>query len=132
MNALRTLILIALTLTLTSCSTAYNRAWKNFEDPTPADAFTGKWKGTWTSTYNGHTGGLRAMITRQEGDGYLARFHATYAKVLQFSHHNTFTATRKGEQILFEGENDLGKLAGGIYKYKGTVEGDHFDSTYVA
>jgi hypothetical protein len=114
------------------CATGYNRAWNSFVDPTPDDAFSGKWQGSWLSAYNGHQGGLRAMITQTEEDQYLAQFHATYAKVLQFKHSNVFTARRQGEIIVFEGENDLGKLAGGLFNYYGKVEGAAFTATYKA
>ena len=126
------LLVIAVCSCLTGCATGFKRSWKHFEDPTPADPFTGKWEGTWLSKSNGHNGGLRAIIVHREADVYDARFHATYARVLQFTHGNPFQITRDGDNVAFSGESDLGKLAGGVYRYEGTVVGDHFDSTYEA
>jgi hypothetical protein len=132
----KTIRLISISLLaccFSACSTAYNRAWKTFEDPSPDDAFTGKWRGHWTSGHNGHTGGLRAMITHEEGSAYKARFHATYAKFLQFAYTNILTAEPRGKGVItFKGENDLGKLAGGVFKYEGQVNGPHFKSSYTA
>ena len=44
----------------------------------PADDITGARAGTWTSDADGHTGGLRAIISKKADNQYEAHFHATY------------------------------------------------------
>jgi hypothetical protein len=93
----------------------------------------GRWKGEWRSEWNGHSGGLRCLMTREEEGRYRAWFYSTYAGVLWFQYETLFTVTDEdaGTQR-FEGEQDLGSTIGGLYRYEGRVVHDEFRATYRA
>lgn len=120
-------------LFLTGCGTfKYNRAWSRFEAVPESSHFEGRWKGEWESAWNGHSGKLRCMVSFEEENRYLAWFHSTYG-VFSFRHEVIFTLTEESDcQLQFEGEEDLGKMFGGVYRYRGTVSGDAFRATYAA
>jgi len=127
------LALTVLVLAATGCGSAgFRRSWDAF-DPATAGGMVGRWTGDWESTWNGHAGGLRAVITARDERHVLARFLSTYASVLSFGHDALFHVDAEGEaRWRFAGEQDLGKAFGGVYRYEGTVEGDRFEATYAA
>lgn len=123
------LALLALML-LSGCST-FSRDWKAAAaKPMPANSVEGRWEGKWHSDHNGHTGGLRALVTKLESGQYEARFHATYAVVLSFSSTVNLDVRPAGGLQQFSGSADLGKAAGGLYHYEGKASGTNFFSTY--
>ena len=69
------------------------------------------------------------MTKLSEGQ-YEARFHAKYRKVLSFGYTATLVGSKTNGTFYFSGEADLGKLAGGVYRYKGEVSATNFFSTY--
>lgn len=114
-------------------SLAYDRQWSRFEAPADAGPLTGRWKGSWSSQWNGHEGGLRALIEPDPEGGFLARFHSTYWHVLSFRHECVLQVTAREAGVLeFEGQEDLGTSFGGVYRYRGTVQGDRFEARYTA
>ena len=126
---------IALSLLASSCGALrFNRAWSSYEPADGRSAMEGRWRGEWRSEWNGHSGGLRCVMTRDdEGDDYRAWFYSTYASLLFFQHRTLFRVTaREGEALRFEGDEDLGKAIGGVYRYEGTVEGDSFRAEFHA
>ena len=123
------LALVAL-FVLSGCST-FNRDWKaSSSKPMPAGSVEGRWEGKWHSDHNGHTGGLRALVTKLDSGQYEARFHATYAVVLSFSSTVNLDVRPAGGLQQFSGSADLGKAAGGLYHYEGKASGTNFFSTY--
>ena len=90
----------------------------------------GRWQGRWSSDANGHNGKLLCFVSRQEDGDYAARFKATYKRVLKFSYTVPITVEHTNGVWHFHGEENLGKLAGGIYQYDGTATPTHFHSTY--
>ncbi len=119
-----------LALCLTGCS-SFNRDWGAAgKVPRPPHSIEGRWEGTWKSDANGHADKLRCLLTRVDEGKYEARFHAKYRKVLSFSYTATFKGSHTNDVFSFSGEADLGKLAGGIYHYKGEVNPTNFFSTY--
>ncbi|MAB80362.1 MAG: hypothetical protein CMJ89_13495 [Planctomycetes bacterium] len=124
---------LGLLLFLSGCGTfKYNRAWSRFEAAPQSAGFEGRWKGEWKSDWNGHSGKLRCMVSLEEENRYLAWFHSTYG-IFSFRHKVIFTLTEESDdQLQFEGEEDLGKMVGGVYRYRGTVSGDAFGATYAA
>jgi len=82
------------------------------------------------SDKNGHNGKLRCLITHAENSVYHARFHAKYWKILSFGYTVPLTVQRSNDVFRFVGEADLGKLAGGVYRYDGSVARTNFHSTY--
>lgn len=122
--------LIALLFLSSGCS-SFNREWKASAALAPqSSSIEGAWDGTWLSDHNGHTGRLRAIVTRLNEDEYYARFHATYMRVLTFGQAVNLRVKQEGTNFTFSGSADLGKAYGGIYTYEGNSSPDAFLSTY--
>lgn len=91
---------------------------------------TGPWQGTWQSDASGHSGDLRCLITRTGDTTYHARFAATYWKLFHFGYEMDLTADPHLDQLHFEGQSDLGWLAGGKYQYDGHANSTDLYCTY--
>ena len=112
------------------CST-FNRAWHEAGcQPASTNSIEGRWEGRWISEVNGHNGKLRCLLSRYPNGDYAARFRATYLKVLRFSYTVTLKVDQRDDGWNFHGEENLGKLAGGIYRYSGQATQTNFHSTY--
>jgi hypothetical protein len=123
------LFLIGLLL-LAGCS-SFNCDWKRAGQQPPAtNQLAGRWQGHWMSDRNGHNGRLRCLLSQTGESAYEARFHAKYWKILSFSYTVPLKVQRSNEVYQFAGEANLGKLAGGVYRYSGKVAGTNFHSTY--
>ncbi len=117
-------------LLLCGCST-FNRDWRSAaKNPAPANSVEGRWEGRWLSDANGHTGALRCLVTRVDEAHCRARFHAIYGKVLRFTYTVPLTIQSHVDGWEFDGEENLGKLAGGVYYYEGRANATNFSSTY--
>ena len=127
------LCLTAVLLGATGCS-SFDHAWRAAgKSPEASDSIAGRWQGTWRSDANGHADELRCLLTPLTNGFYSARYHARYRRGLfRFSFGYTASlSVRRGEgSSKFEGRADLGWLAGGAYRYKGTVSATNFFSTY--
>jgi hypothetical protein len=124
--------LFAVAALLFGCS-SFNRDWKKAaQQPVPADSMTGRWEGTWASSSNGHSGTLRCLMSKTNEAQYVARFRATYAKVLSFSYAVPLAVDPHYDGWEFSGEANLGKAAGGVYYYEGRASPTNFFSTYKA
>ncbi len=129
----RFLLGVAFVLLLSGCGAMrFNRAWSSF--PAGGGAgMEGRWKGEWKSEWNGHSGGLRCLVRREDEGRYLAWFFSTYARVLFFQYETVFQVTAEEDGTLrFVGEQDLGEMVGGVYRYEGTVGGDLFHAIFRA
>lgn len=83
------------------------------------------------SEVNGHAGRLRALLTPTGEHTYRARFHARYAGLFTFGYTVELRATNEASGVaLFTGAADLGKLAGGVYRYAGRADATNFQATY--
>lgn len=98
--------------------------------PQPADLLVGDWEGAWTSNTSGSSDSLRCTVTKTDDGKYTAVFDATFWKIFRFKSTVTLTVTVDGRLWRFRGEQDLGFLAGGVYKYEGYTDGQEFYSTY--
>lgn len=117
-------------LLLCGCS-SFNSDWRRVgKQPLPQDSIAGRWEGRWASDVNAHTGKLRCIITRETNGACEARFRATYLKVLRYSYTVPLKVERRGDVWVFSGEEDLGAMAGGIYRYQGNATATNFHSTY--
>jgi hypothetical protein len=127
----RLCVLAAATTTLTGC--AFEREWQSAQSYSwPENELAGCWEGNWHSDWNGHEGGLRAIVTKQ-GEGYYhAHFKATFLKVVPYEFELPMLVTEDGHIYTFEGDADLGLLAGGKYVYNGTASGGQFQADYSA
>lgn len=118
---------------MSGCGLSFEHEWRAAKnDPVPCDQFAGLWEGTWESDYNGHTGKLRAIITKCDDGRYRAYYHATFAYVIPFAYETTHTATFQDGVTYFTGEEDLGYFAGGYYYYNGQTDGTSFVACYRA
>lgn len=124
----------AIALLLAGCSSAFDRDWDNYGLPRTGDPLVGRWKGFWKSSSTGHGGDLRCIIDRRAEGRYDARFHATYGEwwTSTFEYTVLMEAERSGESWKLEGSEDLGWMAGGVYHYRGKIEGDTFECDYSA
>lgn len=119
-----------LALLVSSCS-SFNREWKQVDKGfVPPDSMAGRWQGHWVSDVNGHHGKLQGIVSRRDDGGYAVRFRATYLKILRFSYTVPLKVEPQNGEWHFHGEENLGKLAGGVYRYEGKATPRHFHSTY--
>src|SRR5438132_12727964 len=127
-------LILSMTLVLlTAGCSAFRREWRAAAaTPAPAKDIQGRWEGTWSSQTNGHHGRLRCVMSKKADDQYLAFFHANYKRVLSFSYTVPLTAHEADGVFQFQGGADLGKLAGGFYRYAGHATSTNFFSTYQA
>ena len=132
---LRLALVLALCLLASGCGAIrFHRAWSSYEPVAEATGMEGRWKGEWRSEWNGHSGGLRCLMTPREEEGcYRAWFFSTYAGILFFQYQTEFRLDGSGSgSLTFAGEQDLGKVVGGVYRYEGTIVADSFHATYRA
>jgi len=126
-----TLLAIALLALITCGCSSFNREWRQAQKaPVRLDSLEGRWEGRWLSDANGHKGSLRCLLTRTNGTEYAARFRATYLWVLRFSYTVPLQVEPHDGGWRFHGAEDLGKAAGGLYRYTGTATATNFHSTY--
>ncbi|TAK99407.1 MAG: hypothetical protein EPO07_10845 [Verrucomicrobia bacterium] len=98
--------------------------------PTSTNSLAGRWEGRWLSDVNHHTGTLRCLMT-PEADGKLrARFHATFWKIFHAGYTVTLVTEPRDDAWQFHGEENLGWLGGGVYRYEGRASTTNFFSTY--
>lgn len=79
---------------------------------------------------NGHEGNLRCLITLKTNATCQARFRATYGKLLRFTYTVPLNLHPHFDGWEFDGEENLGRLAGGVYFYEGRANATNFFSTY--
>ena len=133
MNTVHRIAIVFLCMLAFSGCGSFDRQWESLEEePAPLAGMEGRWKGTWYSETTDHTGVLRCIIERDDEGVIRARYHATYAMGLTFEYRMPMEVERRGDVLYFNAEADLGLLAGGVYQYEGTVEGDEFRSTYTS
>lgn len=95
-----------------------------------ADLIEGNWLGTWASNQRDMGGELRCRIEKLPSGDYRAQFNAVFAKVFTNESLVTLRVDSKGSSWTFSGEEDLGMLKGGIYKYTGRSDGQEFVCDY--
>jgi hypothetical protein len=115
---------------LAGCS-SFHREWRAAaKAPPPGDDIFGRWEGRWQSEPTGHSGRLRCLISKEREHEYIARFHATYWRVLSFGYTVPLEVQREDGTHQFSGHADLGRLAGGVYTYDGHATPARFFSIY--
>jgi hypothetical protein len=136
------IVLLLITLLPLAGGCAFDRNWKRLSaaarqeteatTTTDPDKLAGRWEGTWQSERSNHSGKLRAIITPVNETTYRADFSATYLGLMRFGYSMNLAAQTEGDVIRFQGEEDLGWLAGGVYRYDGATDGQAFDCTYTS
>lgn len=126
--------LIALALvSQTGCSalSGFHRDWRSGCCASQG-GITGCWDGCWESRCTGHHGKVRAIITRCDDTRYRARFHGTFFKVIPFGYEMTLTAVSQEGQYVLSGQKNLGRLAGGVYRFQGHATDSEFYADYTS
>ena len=125
------LLLLAPLLLLAAGCSSFNRDYQQaLLKGVPKDSIEGPWVGSWLSDKNGHTGELRGIITKVEGDRYETRFKARFWKLFTYTSEAEFEMQPHNDGFEFFGAKKLGWLAGGEYTYEGRVNPEKFFSTY--
>lgn len=130
-----TLALAALAFSLlwsSGCSTlsGFHRDWNSPCCCAGGEGLAGCWEGCWESHCTGHHGKLQAIISKVDETHYCARFHGTFFKFLPFEYSMLLSATPAGDGFRLAGQKDLGKLAGGVYRYEGQATACDFLANY--
>lgn len=123
-------LLVCSLLLATGCS-QFEKHWKQAgQHDYPETKLAGRWMGTWTSEGDGDSGELRCLIDDLDGGAYRASFRSTYGHIFRFDHTVTLYAVNLRGMWTFEGSEDLGLFAGGVYTYKGKANSNKLFSTY--
>lgn len=115
---------------LCGCST-FKKEWKAAgKNPAPAGGIEGRWEGEWRSDKNGHHGLLRCVVSQSSSNSYRAHFYAKFFKILHYTYVANLNGSETNGVVTLAGEANLGKLAGGVYTYKGLATDTNFQATY--
>ena len=119
---------------LTSCG-SFEKKWTESVTAYESGAVKspeGPWKGSWTTKTNGHTGGLRAIVSESEKKpGELDfHYHATWGEKnnIEGGYKVGFPAQRRGSRTLVDGSKSLGIF--GTFGHKATITPSQFKATY--
>ena len=136
-NSVPILIIASLVAVFSSGCSAFNYEWRQAaRKPTPTNGIAGRWDGTWLSHANGHNDRLRCLVTQVDTNHFDARFHAAYSLPglkwlkVHFGYTVRMETKAAGDGVTFRGEENLGALAGGVYRYEGNASNTNFFSTY--
>ena len=110
--------------------TAFYQQWNRYESQPPADAISGRWIGEWISDQSGHKGDLKCVMAPIDHDTYRAHFYATFSKFFRVGYATDLKLEKSDGKALLKGEEDLGALAGGVYRCKGELLGSEFICHY--
>jgi hypothetical protein len=109
---------------------AFRQEWQRQDNSTAPDLVTGRWIGEWVSEKSGHRGELRCVLTPEGPDFYRAHFYATFSKLFSVGYVTKFEAARTDGSVHLRGEENLGRLAGGVYRCEGNVQDDELLCQY--
>jgi hypothetical protein len=130
---LRFLLLTMLAASLGACSSGFDAKWQAAARTPVTDPYSGRWVGEWKSTRGTHHGRLECIFTKENPAQYTADFHAHWHG-FSSSYTVPFATTRARDGLHFRGQQDLGMIQGGVYKYDGVVTPTkfrvHYDSWY--
>ncbi len=125
---LLTTVIVAI---LGSGCSSFNRDWNRAaKQATQEDSIAGRWEGRWISDVNHHNGNLKCLMTVTNDSACVARFRATYKHVFHFSYAVPMNLQKHFDGWEFDGQENLGALAGGVYYYEGRANTTNFYSTY--
>jgi hypothetical protein len=131
---LRAAAVLTFALLATGCC-SFERQWHDLRTcglacPGSQTGPEGLWEGEWESCVNGHHGKLRAIVVRCDDATYEARFHATFLGCIPYESTVRLAASPTAGGSSFQGQADLGWLAGGLYTYRGWTDACRFESSY--
>ncbi len=111
---------------VTSNCSEFEQAWRNSH----RSAEESHWLGEWRSDVNRHHGALRCLLKTVAANEFRAYVRARYGKIMRVCYTVDLRFEKVAEQIQLVGEADLGELAGGIYRYEGTLTAATFECRY--
>lgn len=134
---LRLVFLIACAGSLGACSSGFDAKWQAAAHRRAIDPYAGRWAGEWKSSRNRFHGGLECVLTkatsapsgRSKELRYTADFHAHWHG-LSSSYTVVFPTTKSRDGLTVRGQQDLGLLQGGTYKYDGLITPSKFRLDY--
>lgn len=93
------------------------------------EVLSGNWKGTWTSSTNGHTGPLNARIVEGNGKTVVVHFRGRFAKIVPFVYRSQLSVVSEDEQgTHLEGSQKLPFF--GTFSTRATVKDGQFLATF--
>ncbi len=125
--------LIAGALLLSSCASSYNKAF----DQSAAEYSAGKvkspegaWEGTWTTSTNGHTGPIRAIVSEDldKPGHYDFKYRASWNNFFSGTFNVNYAAKRRGGSYLVNGSEDLGPF--GEFQHDAIITPSRFSASY--
>jgi hypothetical protein len=109
---------------------AFQREWQRYEGLPANGTIEGRWGGEWVSSQSGHRGDLKCVLTPSSPDVYHAFFYATFSRFFRVGYATDLKAQQASDRVYLKGEEDLGKLAGGVYRCEGEIIGADFNCHY--
>jgi hypothetical protein len=109
----------------------FHREWKRYQTTSnKPDGIAGRWTGEWISEQSGHHGELRCVLSPVFADTYRACFYAGFSFCFRVGYVTDLKAQQTDGRVLLNGAQDLGALAGGVYRCEGEVQGSDFSCRY--
>lgn len=105
---------------------AFHDQWDRYQPSPTSDGVVGRWTGEWVSAHSGHRGELRCVLAPAAAGVYRAFFHATFSKLFRVGYITDLKVEPGQNTILLRGEQNLGALAGGIYRCDGEINQNDF------
>ena len=110
---------------------AFLEQWRRYETlETPPQPVAGRWLGEWISETSGHRGELKCVLAPVSKSVYRAHFYAAFAKLFRVAYATDLNIEQTNGHTLLKGEEDLGALAGGLYRCEGEVNGNELHCCY--
>lgn len=125
----RSALTLALLITCVGCS-RFDADWKALEG-VETEGITGRWVGRWESKTSGHSGDLKAIVTRIDERTYETWYKATWGKALTNDYRVVMLTVRDGDKLRFTGTKDMGGMFG-VFQYRGWATPEAYYSTYTS
>jgi hypothetical protein len=121
--------LVHLFAPLTANCSHFQEQWEAANSREP-EGISGCWEGEWVSAATGHRGRLRCVVTPVTAALWRMYFRGEYAAIFRACYSTDFTVGAEGARWTFSGGSDLGRLAGGEYRYTGQATLEEMQCTY--
>jgi hypothetical protein len=110
---------------------AFWQQWRRYEAlGEKPDGIAGRWLGEWVSESSGHQGELKCVLVPVSAGIYRACFYATFSKLFRVAYATELTAESTQGRTRLKAEEDLGPLAGGVYRCEGEATPNEFTCKY--
>lgn len=113
-----------------NCS-QFQEQWEAANSREP-EGMGGCWDGEWVSAVTGHRGRLRCVVAPVGPELWRMYFRGEYAGIFRACYSTDFSVSSDGTRWTFSGGSDLGRLAGGEYRYSGSASLEEMQCTYTS